>query len=55
MLIIQENIAFIQLLNYQSQSPPRSNEQVMKTKLHSFTFACHQILCKLTYKETCEN
>ena len=38
MLIIQENGAFIQLLNYQLQSPPTSNEQVMKTKLH--TFAC---------------
>ena len=38
MVIIQENIVFIQLLNYQSQSPPRNNEQVMKTKLH--TFAC---------------
>ena len=31
-----EYVAFIKLLNYQSQSIPTRNEQVMKTKLHTF-------------------
>ena len=44
MCFIQENVAFIQLLIYQSQSIPTSNEQMMKTKLHSF--AREQILRK---------
>ena len=38
MFFIQENVAFIQLLIYQSQSIPTrvSNEQMMKTKLRTF-------------------
>ena len=39
-----EYVAFIKPLNYRSQSIPTRNEQVMKTKLH--TFACYQILRK---------
>ena len=31
-----EYVAFIKLLNYQSQSVPTRNKQVMKTKLHTF-------------------
>ena len=46
MFFIQENVAFIQLLIYQSQSIPTSNEQMMKTKLPNLTFACSQILRK---------
>ena len=38
MFFIQENVAFIQLLIYQLQSIPASNEQMMKTKV--CTFAC---------------
>ena len=36
MFFIQENVAFIQLLIYQSQSIPTSNEQMVKTKLCTF-------------------
>ena len=36
MYFIKENVAFIQLLNNQTQSIPTSNEQMMKTKLHTF-------------------
>ena len=36
MFFIQENVAFIQLLIYQAQLIPTSNEQMMKTKLRNF-------------------
>ena len=38
MFFTQENVAFIQLLIYQSQSIPASNEKMMKTKV--CTLAC---------------
>ena len=41
MFFIQENVAFNLSV---TQSIPTSNEQMMKTKLH--TFARKQILCK---------
>ena len=47
MFFIQEIIVFIQLLIYQSQSIPTSNEQMMRTILR--TFAHKQILRKPTY------
>ena len=46
MFFIPETVAFIQLLIYQSQSIPTSNEQMMKTKLRMF--ANYQILRKPT-------
>ena len=46
MFSIPETVAFIQLLIYQSQSIPTSNEQMMKTKLRMF--ANYQILRKPT-------
>ena len=46
MFFIQENVAFIQLFFYQSQSIPTSNEQMMKAKLR--TFVRQQVLRKPT-------